>query len=268
MTFDNEFFNLGYLDMLAYRDTAIHRLDPRAKLVATLAFVVAVVSFPKYEISGLLPFLLFPVALFSLGDIPVGFVLKKVLVASVFAVCIGMFNPLLDREPVLAVLGMQVSGGWISFLSILVKFFLTVTAGLLLVATTSFPGICRALGQLGMPELFTAQLLFLYRYLSVLMEETMRVVRARELRSFHGRRAGIREFASIAATLFLRTVERAERIYRAMLARGFSGRLHTVRQVQFRATDAVFLALALLFFAVCRAYDIVGLAGRLPEKLF
>ena len=64
MTFDKEYFNLGYLDMLSYKDTFIHRLDPRTKLCATVFFVVTVVSFPKYEVSGLLPFLFFPVLLF------------------------------------------------------------------------------------------------------------------------------------------------------------------------------------------------------------
>ena len=90
--FDNEYFNLGYLDTLSYRDTFIHRLDPRAKLIATIFFVLTVVSFPKYEITGLLPFFLFPVLIFSLGDIPYKFILKKVLVVSSFAFFIGFFK--------------------------------------------------------------------------------------------------------------------------------------------------------------------------------
>lgn len=266
--FDAEYFNLGYLDTLSYRDTVIHRLDPRAKLLATLAFIVTVVSFPKHEISGLIPFLLYPVVFFSLADIPARFILKKVVVVSVFAVFVGIFNPLFDRQALYSVFGITVTSGWVSFGSIMFKFFLTVTAGLLLVATTSFPGICYALQRLGLPAIFTSQLLFLYRYLFVLLDETMTVVRARELRSFSRRRPDMRVFVSIVGTLFLRTIERAERIYRAMLSRGFSGALQTARPIRFRSADALFLGLMLLFLVVCRMYDIAGLAGALPRKVF
>src|SRR4030042_4653219 len=98
MDFDKEYFNLGFLDSLSYKDTVIHRLDPRTKVIATFAFIVTVVSFPKYEIAGLIPFCLFPAVIFSLGDIPIWFILKKVLVVSVFAFFIGIFNPLFDNH--------------------------------------------------------------------------------------------------------------------------------------------------------------------------
>ncbi|MDP2157110.1 MAG: energy-coupling factor transporter transmembrane component T, partial [Nitrospirota bacterium] len=173
--FDNAYFNLGYLDSLSYRDTFAHRLDPRAKLIATVLFIITVVSFPKYEIAALLPFLLFPVLLFSLSDIPVKFILKKVLLVSSFAVFIGIFNPLIDSQTAYSVFGFSVSGGWISFLSIMLKFFLTITSALLLIATTSFPGVCHALQKMGIPEIFVSQLLSLYRYIFVLVEEAMKI---------------------------------------------------------------------------------------------
>ncbi len=115
ITFDKAYFNLGYLDTLSYRDTFVHRLDPRAKLIATILFIVTVVSFPKYEITGLLPFFLYPVLVFSLGDIPVAFILKKVLFVSSFAAFVGIFNPLLDRQTLYSAFGISVSGGWVSF---------------------------------------------------------------------------------------------------------------------------------------------------------
>ena len=69
---------------------------------------------------------------------------------------------------------MPVSGGWLSFLSILIKFVLTVSTAFLLIAVTSFPGICEALERLKLPKVFVIQLLFLYRYLFVLLEESPR----------------------------------------------------------------------------------------------
>jgi len=268
MTFDKEYFNLGYLDMLSYKDTFIHRLDPRTKLCATVFFIVMVVSFPKYEVSGLLPFFLFPVLLFSLADIPVKFIMKKVLLVSSFAVFIGIFNPLLDRQPMPVFYGVTVSGGWISFLSIMLKFFLTITSALLLIATTSFPGICHALQKFGFPDIFISQLLFLYRYLFVLVEEAMKVVRARDMRSFGNRGRGVKAFTALLGTLFLRTVERAERVYRAMLSRGFSGRLYTTRQYVFGFADALFFAITAAGLYLLREYDFVGTIGRISESMF
>ncbi len=266
--FDSEYFNLGYLDRLSYRDTPIHRLDPRAKLIATLLFIVTVVSFPKYEIAGLIPFFLFPVLAFTLADIPVRFIIKKVLLVSSFALFIGIFNPVIDRVIVGSFLGIPVSGGWISFLSIMIKCLLTITSALLLVATTSFPGICHALQKLGMPEIFVSQLLLLYRYLFVLTEETMRIVRAREMRSLGKKGRGMKAFTHLAGTLFLRTFERAERIYQAMLSRGFTGRLHSIRSYRFSGSDAAFLCATAAVLYLFRVHDVVGAVGRFSMKVF
>ena len=268
MAFDREYFHLGVLDLLSRRDTCIHRLDPRTKVIATLLFIVTVVSFSKHEIMGLLPFFLFPVLVFSLGNIPVWLILKKVLLVSPFAAFIGIFNPVFDTEPMVTVSGIAVSGGWISFLSVMLRFFLTMTSVLLLIATTSFPGICHALRRLGMPELFTSQLLFLYRYLFVLVEEGMRMVRARDMRSFRGKGQDVRVFVSLVGTLFLRTMERAERIYHAMLSRGFTGSMRFVRTVRFRVTDFVLLAAVAAVLYAFRVYDIVGAVGRQTERMF
>ena len=84
-------------------------------------------------------------------------------------------------------------------ISIMVKFVLTVSTALLLIAVTSFPGICEALARLRMPKLFVVQLLLLYRYLFVLAEEALRMVRAREARSFGGRGKDIRTFIKIVS---------------------------------------------------------------------
>lgn len=268
MAFDKEYFNLGFLDALSYKNTFIHRLDPRTKVIATFALIVTVVSFPKHEIAGLIPFFLFPVLIFSLGDIPVWFILKKVLFVSVFAVFIGLFNPLFDTHVMYHFYGIPVSGGWVSFFSILLKFFLTMCSVLLLISTTSFPGICHALRKLGIPEIFISQLLFLYRYLFVLVEEALRMVRARDMRSFGRSGQGMGVFINLIGTLFIRTIERAERIYYAMLSRGFSGTIHFVKRGGLGKTDFVFMSATGVVLYIFRTYDIVNIIGRQAERMF
>ncbi len=267
MTFEASYSGIGQMDRLSFRDTPVHRLDPRAKVVATMLFVVAVVSFSKYEVLSLFPFFLFPVLMATLGDIPAGFVAKRVVSVSPFAVFVGMFNPFFDAGTVAVGGGVSVGAGWVSLASILVKFALTISAAILLIATTSFPGICRGLRGLGVPALFVSQLLFLYRYLFVLMEEAMRVVRARDMRSFGRRGTGPWVFARIVGTLFLRTVERAERIYGAMLARGFRGDMPSMRRDRLRPSDALFVFASGAFFALCRLVPVPETLGRLVGGL-
>ena len=267
MSFDQAFYTIGRLDLLSYQDTVVHRLDARVKVAATLLFVVMVVSYPKYEVLSLMPFFLFPVLMVSLGDLPALFLVRKVLVVSPFAVCIGILNPLFDPGTV-TVLGTTLSAGWISFLSILVKFALTISAALILIATTSFPGVCGALRRFGVPALFVSQLLFLYRYLFVLLEETLRIIRARELRSFGGRGREAKVAVRIIGSLFLRTVERAERIYRAMLSRGFAGDIPVLRRRGMEAADALFLTVAVVSFALFRFLPVGEWTGRFAQELF
>jgi cobalt/nickel transport system permease protein len=267
MIFDAQYFDIGRLDRLSYRDTFVHRLDPRIKVVATMLFLFTVISFPKYEVVSLVPFFLFPVLLTTLGEIPVRFILKKVLFVSPFAILIGVFNPLLDTRTVAVISGIPISAGVVSFLSILMKFALTVSAALLLIATTSFPGVCHALRRLGLPSLFVSQLLFLYRYLFVLMEEAMRISRARDMRSFGTRGLGAVVFVRLVGVLFLRAVDRAERIYRAMLSRGFQGDIPTLSRSRMAGKDLAFMAAAAIFLATFRFYPVTEGIGRLAQGL-
>jgi len=267
MAFDEEYFSIGRLDRLSYQDTFVHRLDPRVKVVCTMLFLVTVISFPKYEIAALMPFFLLPVLLTTLGDIPAAFLLKKIVIVSPFAIFIGIFNPLLDTRLVAVAAGIPLSAGCLSFITILLKFTLTISAALLLIATTSFPGICHALRRLGVPAIFVSQLLFLYRYLFVLMEEAMRLARARDMRSFGERGSGINVVVRLIGSLFLRTVERAERIYSAMLSRGFNGDIPSVKLYKLKSADILYLCATLAFLAIFRFMPITGILGSFAQEL-
>lgn len=268
MTFDLEYFNIGYLDTLSYKDTFVHRLDPRVKILVSFIFILFVVSFPKYEIPGLMPFFIYPVFLLTVGDIPLRAIAKKVLFISPFAIFIGIFNPLFDTDIILTPFGLQISGGWISFLSIIIKFILTVSTALLLIAVTSFPGICEGLERLKFPRLLVIQLLFLYRYLFVLLEETLRMVRAREARSFGQKGKEIKTFIRLISILLLRTLERSEKIYQAMLSRGFRGEIRVLKKHRLKPKDTLFALTSVILFYVLRNYDIVNFVGETLRRSF
>jgi cobalt/nickel transport system permease protein len=251
------------LDALAARPTALSRFDPRAKILVTLGFIVTVVSFDRYTVAALLPFALFPVLMAGLGDISLRMIARKVLTASPFAVMVGLFNPWLDQRPLLAVLGYPVAGGWVSFASILIRFGLTVAAGLVLVASTGLPQICSGLRRLGVPQVFTTQLLFLHRYALVLVGEAARMSLARELRAGSGGALPLKVYASLLGHLLLRALERAQRIYQAMVSRGFDGELRTGQGLAWRSKDSLFLLVCCGSFVLARQVDGVHGLGRL-----
>lgn len=261
-------YQLGQLDRLAYQDTAVHRLDPRAKVATTLVFLVCVVSFGKYDVLPLLPFALFPLVIASEGNLPLGFLARKLLVVAPFAVLVGLFNPLLDRTIVAQLGEIAISGGWISFASILLRFSLTTIAALVLIATTSFTGVCMAIERMGAPDVFATQLLFLYRYIFVLGEEAMRMARARTLRSFDGRGMGLAVYGQMLGSLLLRTYDRAQRIYLAMLCRGFDGHVRVRARLRFTGRDAAFVLGWSAAFVLFRLFNVPLLVGQVVTGAF
>jgi len=255
--------DIGWLDRLAGRDTPLHRIDPRAKLLTTLAFIAVTLSYGKYQLALLMPLAIYPAALIALGDVPVRFIARKLLIVSPFAVFVGLFNPLLDRQTILTIGPVGISGGWVSFASILMRFALTVSATLALVAGTGIHNVCRGLERLGVPPAFTVQVLMLYRYLFVLVAEGSRMARARALRSVGGRGMGLRVHGAMLGSLLLRTLDRAQRVHAAMCCRGFDGHVRTIEPLRFGAKDAAFLAGWLVAMALLRVFDLSALLGAM-----
>ncbi|GFO69795.1 cobalt ECF transporter T component CbiQ [Geomonas limicola] len=256
------------LDRLAAGSSALHRLDPRAKVLVVLVFLVSVISFGRYQLSALLPFFVFPAVLIGCADLPAGYLARKVALVCPFALVVGIFNPLVDTEIMVHLGPVAISGGWLSCASILVRALLTVSAALILVATTGFPAICRALEQLGMPKVFAVQLLFLYRYLFVLAEEGGRAARARELRSFGNKGQGMASYSSLIGSLLLKTWQRAERIHMAMLARGFTGAFQVRQHYRFGRPEFLYLCSWSALFVLLRLFNPAELFGAFLTGLF
>ncbi len=265
---DTHFFDIGYIDNLSYQQTPIHQLDPRAKLLTTLVFITTVVSFGKYEISALLPFFIYPAILCGMGNLPPAYLLKKILLVSPFALLIGIFNPLMDRDILISLGGIEISGGWVSFVSILLRFFLTVGAAFILIAVTGFNAVCMALEKLGTPKVFVIQLMFLYRYIFVLVGEAYRTVRARSLRSFGSGGAGVKTYGPLVGHLLLRTMDRAQRIHLAMCCRGFDGQVRIMKPLRIRPVEICFILGWSALFILMRFYNIPLIVGTFITEFF
>lgn len=263
---DSGFLDIGYMDTLSHQDTAIHRLDPRAKLITTMMFVIMVVSFGKYELSAMFPFFLYPIFLCSIGNIPLIYILKKILLVSPFAIMIGIFNPLMDSQVHYLIGDVRITGGWVSFVSILLRFVLTVGAALSLITVTGFNSVCMGMERLGIPCVFTTQLMILHRYLFVLIAEAARMARAYNLRKPDQNGLGIKVFGSLLGQLLLRTLDRAQRIHLAMRCRGFEGQIKTIKRLRFGIQEVGFIIIWSTLFIIMRCFNISQELGSLVTE--
>lgn len=140
----------------------------------------------------------------------------------------------------------------VRFASIVIRSWLSIQGAILLTATTRFPDLMHALRHLRAPRLLVAIISFMYRYLFVLVEEAMRLLRAREARSAQtvGNQGGgsvlwrAKVAGSMVGQLFIRSFERSERVYNAMLARGYRGQLMTMNPHELTRRDWVGLGTA------------------------
>lgn len=260
--------DLKRLELLADGNSPTHSLDARAKVLVTFFFIVAVVSCNRYELAGLIPFFIFPAVAVALADLPALYIARKIALICPFIVTVGLFNPVFDHTGLYQIGHVTISGGWISLVSLFIRSLLTVGAAFILIATTGFSAVCQALERLGIPRIFTVQLLFLHRYIFLLADETSRASRARELRSCGRKGFGVVSFSSLVGHLLLRTWQQAARIHTAMLARGFVGRFHACRQPRFGVAEICYLLGWSSLFVTLRLYDISGTIGRVVTGIF
>lgn len=216
---------LDALERSAGRRSLLQGFDARAKLLVTVVFLVSMLSVPLVRLSEILLFALFPIVTAALGGLSYGTLFRRSLVVLPFVAFVGVFNLFYEREPAFAVGTLVVTRGWVTFLAIILRGLLSVQALLVMISSTGFYRLCRAMQRLGVPSLFTTQLLFVYRYVYVLIEEAMAMQRARDARSFGRGSYPLRVWGTLIGQLLIRTFDRAERIGRAMLARGFTGRI-------------------------------------------
>jgi cobalt/nickel transport system permease protein len=242
----------AYIDKFAYQDSPIHRLDARVKFVIAIVFTVAVISLPRASVSILFCYAVGPFAVLVLGGIPLGFTIKHILFVSPFVLVLALTGPLYDKMAATVVFGpwaWQTTVGWLRCWGILGKFVVTMLALIALVSTTRFADLLAGLQRLAVPKLLVIQMGFLYRYIFLLIDSAQHILRARAARSVGrvGFRAGFRFAAAMLGSLFVRSVDAAERISAAMQARGFDGNWRTINRLVIRKRDYLFVAVSVCF---------------------
>ena len=242
----------AHIDKFAYQDSPIHRLDSRVKFITVLVFTAMVISLPRTSLSVLACYAVGPFAILVLGKIPLRFVFKQIILVSPFVLVLALSCPLYDKTEITVAFGpfvWQSTLGWMRCFAIIGKFIITMLALIALVSTTRFNNLLTGLQRLGLPKVLTIQLGFLYRYIFVLIDRAHHILRARAGRKLKnlGLRIELKTAASMLGSLFIRSIDTAERINIAMQGRGFDGNWRCLSKLQIRRSDLLFALIAVLF---------------------
>ena len=246
-------------DRYHHGHSLIHHLDPRIKVVVTLAFIISNALLPDGAWIAFMLAWAFILVANALSGLGISFTFRRSFIALPFALAAITVLFSIPGNPVSSFRFLMwdftvTDAGLLRFISIVIRSWLSVQLAILLVATTEFPKIVHALNHLRVPTIITVIISFLYRYLFVLADEVLRLLRARQARSAAaaGKSPGgtvlwrARIAGHMAGQLFLRSYERSDRIYNAMLSRGYKGELMTIHSHHFHTSDLWIGALSIL----------------------
>ncbi len=206
---------------LSLRPSLLQQLDARVKLLLLVATTVAIVTTPIAFWPAFVVYASMLAAAVLIGSLPIKALVARLAIVLPFILGAAIFLPF--HTPLPAASG-SAQAGWMLFLNFTVKSLLGATATLILTASTPFPRLLAALEGLKVPRVAVMIFSFTYRYLFVLGEEAMRMKRACDSRCYRGRWiSDAVVIGRMTGTLFLRSYERGERVYLAMLSRGFDG---------------------------------------------
>lgn len=266
--------HVHFLDPYRPGRSLIHQADPRVKFVLALGLILTVALAPV----GAWPvyFVLFSLvlAIVILSELGVIFVFKRAMLALPFVlaalpVIFTLDGPVLFSFPVGPWVLSATTTGMERFFSVALKSWLSVQVAIVLAASTRFPELLQAMRSVGVPRLLVAIFSLMWRYLFVLADEALRLMRARAARSGAvemERRAGgslawrARVTGGMAGSLFLRAIERSDRIYMAMVARGYDGEVRALPLPELRRAQwlTVFIGLGSLALFLLVAFLIWG----------
>jgi cobalt/nickel transport system permease protein len=239
----------------------VHRLDARAKIVGFIGLTVVVVTTPAGAIWAFALYAAVLAFLIGLARLPLMYVLKRALVVVPFVLVVAIFLPFFHRAGAggYSLGGMRVTGeGLLVLWNAGAKAILGVLSMIVLGSTTTFPDMVSGFERLHAPKVFILIVSFMYRYSFVFVEELRRMQRAMASRNYRARWLwNVPTLGHMLSALFLRSYSRGERVYVAMLSRGYDGTVRVLAGGRFGVADGAFLVALLGAVVVIRVISSV-----------
>lgn len=255
--------SLTDIERESYKNSPIHRLDPRVKLLFALAIIIYVVSLPRIHEKNMVRLPAIEVYLLLLvlaARLDLKYFFLRVFAILPFGLGIAIIQPFLRPAfiesytlyPLDLPLGLSITYEGLAFgSSLLAKFLVCVTSIVLLSSTTKLRDMVVAAGRIGIPKEFTLLLSMMVRYLFLFWAVLKRIRTAQQTRLFDiwnkdvSRKWVIEQVGNSMSSIFIRSYEQGERTYISMLCRGYgSGHEKSYYRTKIRTADVLFLFLS------------------------
>lgn len=271
--------HVHFLDPYRHSHSLVHQLDGRVKFILAVAFILTCSLTPVSAWAVYILLLALTLSIEILSTLGVRYVHKRALLAAPFVlaalpVIFTVDGAKLFSFPLGAWALTASVEGLERFISIALKSWLSVQAAIVLAATTPFPDLLHAMRSVGIPRLLVAMFGLTWRYIFVLVDEALRLMRARAARSgissstssstaLRTKKEGggiiwrAQVAGGMAGSLFLRGFDRSDRIYTAMLSRGYDGEIRLIPTPPLNTASKLILVAGLLLFGVLLLFGIV-----------
>jgi len=241
-----------HLEEFAEGSSFFHRLDPRVKFIAVLPFIIVVAVSHGLRVPSMA--LILSLIMTIAASLPWDKLLSRMVVVNVFVIMLWVFIPFsYPGHAILHIGPIAATGeGLLYVASISLKTNAIVLATISVLGTSEVFALAHAAVHMRAPAKLVYLFFFFYRYISVMHEEYSRIRKAMTIRSF---RAGTnmhtyRAIAYLAGMLLVNSYERSQRIYNAMLCRGFRGTFPVIDHFELKKSDILFGIFMLLITGV------------------
>lgn len=259
---DKVIYKIYNVDELSNEDHWINNIHPLIKLVLTIFYISLTVTINKYNIAIIIGMSIYPISIFIIADISLKEALKRISLALPFLFFMGILNLFFDKEVALTINKISIPRGTVSMITLILKGFLTLLASYLLIVTTTIEKICYAMHKLHIPDIFIIEVMFIYRYITVLLKEVSRITDAYSLRAPKQKGINYRTWGSLVGQLLLRSMDKANSIYESMCLRGYSGKFYCYYIIKYSIKDYLYLFIWLSILIIIRFLPLLEIIGR------
>ncbi|MEW6351638.1 MAG: cobalt ECF transporter T component CbiQ [Thermodesulfobacteriota bacterium] len=240
------------LEEFALGESIVHRLDPRTKLLTALLFSTVVAL--NYSIAGSLIAGVFPVVMVGLTGIGWAKILRRMVIVNSFIAMIWMFLPFtVPGETIWSLGPLTVQWeGLVFALLITIKSNVILLTVITLLGTTPVFDLVHALSHMGVPERLIHVFFFCFRYVHVIHDEYLRLLKAMKIRGFRPATNlhTYRSYAYLVGMLLVKSFDRSQKILAAMKCRGFQGKFYILHHYNMRRSDYALAACSVAFAAI------------------
>ena len=252
------------MENYATQECFLNSLNSLAKLIVTVAYLITVISVPKYDVTRVAGMVMYPLVCLLISEFPIWQTVRKTRYIIPIVILMGIANPWIDTRFITQIGQVTITGGILSWITLMVKGFLTVLSAYLFIMTTTIDSLCQTLCRLHIPEVLVNVIWLTFRYLYVLLLETEKLIQAYALRAPGQRGIHIKVWGSLVGQLLLRSIDRAQEVYQSMELRGYGYGVTSQREKEhFKGKDWLWTGSWLIAFVIIHRYPVYEMLGQI-----